>query len=80
MMKIPCRISEKFLYYGSLIQDWSLKMVRMSKQGKRRALSPHKTKYPSVKTGSKKDNLPKGYKEHANAAPQERAIFIPKIK
>lgn len=51
----------------------------MSKQGKRRAISPRKHKGPSVKTGPKKDNLPNGFKPHENAVAQ-RAIFIPKVK
>ncbi|MDN3504221.1 MAG: hypothetical protein P0S95_01435 [Rhabdochlamydiaceae bacterium] len=55
-------------------------MVRISKQGKRRAVSPYKTKYPAAKTGSKKDNLAKGYKEHANVSPLSANTFIPKIK
>lgn len=54
-------------------------MVRQSKQGKRRAISPHKTKYPSLKTDSKKDKLPKGYKEHTNVSPIPDKIFIPKM-
>ena len=54
-------------------------MVRMSKQGKRRAMSPYKTKYPAAKTGPKKDNLPKGYREHSNGANVDK-IFIPTSK
>ena len=56
-------------------------MTRMSKQGERRAVNPKKRKAPKPKTGPKKDNLTKGYKEHANAANGEmaKAIFIPKI-
>jgi len=54
-------------------------MVRMSKQGERRAQNPHKTKYPSKKTGSLKDNLPKGYKEHTNASLVAKT-YIPNIK
>jgi len=54
-------------------------MTRIGKKTERRAMSPRKTKNPSVKTGQKKDNLSKGYKEHENAAPQEN-VFIPKIK
>lgn len=55
-------------------------MVRMSKQGERRNRSPYKTKYPAAKTGSKKDNLAKGYKEHENVSPIANTIFIPKVK
>lgn len=57
-------------------------MTRMSKQGKRRATSPRRPKLPGVKTGKGKDNLAKGYKEHANAATGELAKtrYIPKMK
>ncbi len=55
-------------------------MTRMSKQSERRMKSPHKRRYASPKTGSKKDNLPKGFKEHKNTAPQDAgSVFIPKI-
>lgn len=54
-------------------------MTRQSKQGERRAMSPRKRKAPAVKTGPKKDNLPKGFKEHANAL-EGTLAFIPKIK
>lgn len=54
-------------------------MVRMAKQEERRAKCPHKCKYPSKKSGSLKDNLPKGYKEHQSASAVEKT-FIPKIK
>ena len=56
-------------------------MVRMSKQGERRAKCPHRCRPPMQKTGAKKDNLPKGFKNHANAAAgdQSNRIFIPKI-
>ena len=45
-------------------------------------MSPRKNRAPSVKTGSLKDNLPKGYKEVSNAIEGEIAskAFIPKIK
>lgn len=54
----------------------------MSKKGKRRAVSPRRPRMPQEKTGPKKDNLPKGYKEHANAIEGSLAasVFIPKIK
>ena len=54
-------------------------MTRMSKQGERRNQSPRKPQYPSPKTGSLKDNLPKGFKEHDNAG-KEHNVFIPKVK
>jgi len=56
-------------------------MTRMSKQGERRAVSPRRPRPPSPKTGSKKDNLPSGYKAHENAVSEGPALgrFIPKI-
>jgi len=57
-------------------------MVRISKQQERRNRFPRKGRKPSKKTGSLKDNLPKGFKEHVNAIEGEFAAmaFIPKIK
>ncbi len=57
-------------------------MTRISKQARRRNQSPRKHRAPSPKTGSLKDNLPLGHKEHANAIDGEIAqtMFIPKIK
>ena len=57
-------------------------MTRMSKKGERRAVSPRKHKAPQPKTGPKKDNLPMGFKEHANALEGDLAktFFIPKIQ
>lgn len=57
-------------------------MVRISKQSERRNRSPRKNRAPAEKTGSLKDNLPKGYKEHGNALSGEIAAkaYIPKIK
>ncbi|MBS0629028.1 MAG: hypothetical protein JSS30_02245 [Verrucomicrobia bacterium] len=57
-------------------------MTRLSKQTERRMVSPRRTKAPQPKTGPKKDNLPGGYKKHANAIEGEmaKAVFIPKIK
>jgi hypothetical protein len=56
-------------------------MTRTSKEGKRRAVSPRRRSLPSVKTGSKKDALEAGYKEHFNAAGTEtQSVFIPRIK
>jgi hypothetical protein len=56
-------------------------MTRISKQGERRAKNPRKSRPPQPKTGAKKDNLPKGFKEHANALDGDLAktFFIPKI-
>lgn len=56
-------------------------MTRMSKQGKKRHVSPRRPKLSSVKTGPKKDNLPEGFKLHENAAPAAfmNTRFIPKI-
>lgn len=57
-------------------------MTRISRQGKIRNMSPRKPKAPHPKTGSLKDNLPKGYKEHENSLEGDVAmkLFIPKIK
>ncbi len=57
-------------------------MVRISKQSERRALFPRKHRKPSVKTGSKKDALPLGFKEHQNAVEGSLSTytFIPKIR
>ncbi len=57
-------------------------MTRMSKQGERRAVSRRRPRAPVPKTGSLKDNLPKGYKPQVNAVSGEGAAhaFIPKIK
>lgn len=54
-------------------------MTRMSKQGKRRHQFPRRPKLAGEKTGAKKDNLPKGYKEHENALSLSN-VFIAKIK
>ena len=53
-------------------------MTRQSKQGERRARCPKKTKFPAPKTGPKKDQLPKGYREHASALESTKA-YIPKM-
>lgn len=57
-------------------------MVRISKQGKRRAVSYRRPAPPSKKTGPKKDALPQGFKPHANAIEGDFAqtLFVPKIK
>ena len=57
-------------------------MTRMSKQNERRMVSPRRPRRPGAKTGPKRDNLPKGYKEHENAlvGEQAAAAFIPKVR
>ena len=57
-------------------------MVRLSKQERIRNISPRRPRRPSTKTGPKKDNLPQGFKVHANAIDTDLAqrAFIPKIK
>ena len=57
-------------------------MTRTSKQEERRAQSPRRPRRPGKKTGSKKDNLPKGYREHANALEGDQAsqYFIGKVR
>jgi len=57
-------------------------MVRISKQAERRQRSHKRPKPPGKKTGPLKDNLPKGYKEHENALPQDLSTYayIPKIR
>lgn len=57
-------------------------MTRISRQGKIRGMSPRKPRAPQPKTGALKDNLSKGYKEHANSLEGDVAmkLFIPKIK
>jgi len=56
-------------------------MVRLSKKSERTGRSPRRPKIGGVKTGAKKDNLPKGFREQANAQEGELAktTFIPKI-
>jgi|LakMenEpi03Aug12_release.lakeMendotaPanAssembly.Ray.scaffolds.fasta_scaffold77899_6 hypothetical protein len=57
-------------------------MVRISKQSEKRQKSPRRPRPPSKKTGSKKMNLPLGYKEHPNALQGAvgQSAFIPKIR
>jgi hypothetical protein len=55
-------------------------MTRISKQGKRRALSPRKHKKPREKSSSKQDHLPLGYKAHENALEGNFTVFIGKVK
>lgn len=52
-------------------------MVRISKKAERKAQSPRRPSIAGEKTGPKKDNLPKGFREHTNCGDTER--FIPKI-
>ncbi|HPE85130.1 MAG TPA: hypothetical protein PLO43_03015 [Chlamydiales bacterium] len=54
-------------------------MTRMSKQGERRNQCPRKSKFPQPKTGSKKDNLPKGFREHANALTSQNTFISKEI-
>jgi hypothetical protein len=56
-------------------------MTRISKQGRKRHLSPRRPRLPSTKTGPKKDALEGGYKMHENAISGESTPtrFIPKI-
>jgi hypothetical protein len=56
-------------------------MTRMSKQGKKRHVSPRRPRAPTLKTGPKKDNLSEGFRMHENAAPADliSTRFIPKI-
>jgi hypothetical protein len=56
-------------------------MTRVSKKDRLKRV-PRKPRYGSVKTGPLKDNLPKGFKEHANVFSGENShsVFIPKVK
>ena len=57
-------------------------MTRIGKQEERRARCPKKRHYNlQNKTGSKKDQLEKGYKEHSSAVSEDfrMSFFIPKI-
>lgn len=57
-------------------------MVRISKVGEIRNVSPRSRRAPAKKTGPLKDKLPLGYKEQKNALEAQLATsaFIPKIK
>lgn len=57
-------------------------MTRLSKQARRRAVSPRRPTLPGQKTGPKRDNLPQGFKVHANAVTGElaQAVYIPVIR
>jgi hypothetical protein len=56
-------------------------MTRMSKPERRRARCPKKRKAPFPKSGSKKDNLPVGYRVHESALTGDLAnqVYIPKL-
>ncbi|MCY3975433.1 MAG: hypothetical protein OXF02_07840 [Simkaniaceae bacterium] len=56
-------------------------MTRVSKKDRLKRC-PRKPSYGSVKTGSKKDLLPKGFKEHVNVFREVASYttFVPKIK
>lgn len=58
-------------------------MTRTSKQEERRNQSPRRPKLEGKKTGSKKDNLPKGFREHENAlsgSETARSFFVGQVK
>lgn len=55
-------------------------MTRIGKKQERRNRSPRKHRAPSEKTGSKKDNLPEGFKPHENALGSQANAFIAKVK
>lgn len=57
-------------------------MTREGKQAQRRNMNPKKRRPNlSEKTGTKKDNLKKGYKEHENALSDNSInAYIAKIK
>lgn len=54
-------------------------MVRLSKQARRRAVSYKRPARPGLKTGSLKDALKAGFKEHPNAIAGDAAkgAFFP---
>ncbi len=55
-------------------------MTRLSKQARRRKVSPRRPSLPGQKTGPKKDLLEKGYREHKNALnSSEITAFIPVV-
>lgn len=56
-------------------------MTRIAKQQERRNMCPRKRKASfDKKTGPKKDNLEKGFKEHTNGIELDLNAFIGKIK
>lgn len=56
-------------------------MTRMSKQSRKRAVSPRKPRPPSIKSGRKRDSLEFGHRVHTNALVGDLSSnrFIPKI-
>lgn len=55
-------------------------MTRLSKQTRRRKVSPRRPTLPGQKTGPKKDLLAKGFREHKNALnSSEITAFIPVV-
>ena len=55
-------------------------MTRMSKQSRKRAISPRKPRVPSIKTGPKRDRLELGHRVHKNALVGDLSNrFIPKV-
>jgi hypothetical protein len=56
-------------------------MTRLSKQERKRRISPRKPRSAAPKTGPKKDNLEFGFKVHENAISAESTPtrYIPKI-
>ncbi len=57
-------------------------MTRLSKQARRRNVSPKRPRPAGPKTGPKKDNLELGYKERANGLQGDLSsqFFVGKIK
>lgn len=57
-------------------------MTRLSKQARRRNVSPRRPSIPGPKTGPKKDNLKLGFKERVNGLDGELSsqVFISKVK
>ena len=56
-------------------------MTRMSKQSRKRAVSPRKPRPPAAKTGPKRDRLELGHRVHKNAISGDLVSnrFIPKV-
>ncbi|MCB1135832.1 MAG: hypothetical protein KDK78_06160 [Chlamydiia bacterium] len=57
-------------------------MTRISKKAERKSRSPRKHRFAAEKTGSRKDNLTKGFREHPNAleSEQKQTIYIAKVR
>ena len=56
-------------------------MVRLSKQQRKRSMSPRRPRLEGEKSGPQKDHLPLGFKEHQNSVETQAVrAFIPKIK